>query len=413
MSTRFLLTLVFCFGALAAAKAQCPYQVNELVISTGYDPVTQALVPNNSFDPMWRLTQAAPDPPGWISAIGGPAAIVPIYSAWSFAGSNSKYINAYPTNQSLTDNWNLNTNPYVFERTFCLCATENSIVPFYDVTFDLALNADNWAELTLVKPDGSEDPLVALPYVYSTNNFRNQPATANVTMSLPLGEYTLRLYHRNKLVVMGVNLEGTITSSALVDDAGCSDAGTIAGFMYEDVNGNEIKDNGDLMMANRKINLLSRAGATLQSAITDNSGYYFFMDLEPGVYNLAVADDPDWTVTVSSSGTAAASIETNEVNSINLRSKSTLPNEYVRLAVNLPSFQASPNPGNGSFLLEFDRTYDNEVQVRVLDQMGRVVHTEAATGNQHKLNLPGAKKGIYFVQITANGYRSMRKVLVN
>lgn len=279
----------------------CTGPVNDLIISTGYNPVTNSLINDYDFDPMWRLVQAPADPPGWTSNIGGPAICIPITTSWMYAGVNSKYLNAYPTAQALTDNWNLSTIQYIFEREFCVCTGDPTQI--VDVTFDLSLNADNWAELYLEDEQGVQTLLVSQSYVYSSSNFLSTPAQVNVTHQLTAGTYKLLLHHRNKQVVMGVNLDGKIYSSALISDNTCTKRGSIAGYSREDANGNGILDGSDPKSNGWTMELRNSSNTLISSIVSDHSGYYFFMDLDPGTYTVTGIPPAGWQVIIPATST--------------------------------------------------------------------------------------------------------------
>lgn len=292
----------------------CEGNVQFLNVSTGHDPSTGTQISDYGFDPMWRLVQAPADPPGWTSNIGGPAIIVPLTSPWAYAGSNnSKYINAYPTAQALTDNWSQSTQAYVYEREFCVCIQDASSNGTAPVIFDLALNADNWAELYLVDPQGNQTLLMSQPYQYVTSNFMNSPTTTQQTLQLGNGTYKLRLVHRNKLVIMGANLDGVIYSSAMLSNNICRPKGMIAGFVNEDGNGNQTLDASDPIALGWTVNLLDLNNNVLQTATTDNNGYYFFMDIDPGDYTVSAVAPQGWGIIEPSTVWYSISVDTNVV----------------------------------------------------------------------------------------------------
>jgi len=409
MKKLLLLVAAICFSSIGYLQAQCAGQVNSLIISTGYNPAGSNLVADFALDPMWRLTQAPPDPVGWTSNIGGPAIVIPISSAWNFAGSNSKYINAYPTNAALTDNWVTTSTPYIFERSFCVCLPDEQGPQSADVTFNLALNADNWAELILEDDQGNPTILVSQPYVYSTANFDSNPTTANVTLNLSVGTYTLKLYHRNRLVDMGVNLDGVMTSTALVSDPICSETGSLAGFIYEDLNGNNLKDANDLLMAEREVRLYDGEDIFIQSTTTDHAGYYFFMDLVPGQYRIEAVDDLDWDY-ASSTGSNIITLETNKVTLVNFQTTNYPTGIDTKQAVTL--FEVYPNPNAGAFTVRFDEAQDSDLEINILDQLGRVIYNDVVNGTQHDLSLEGMSKGIYFVRVTSATSESVQKMVI-
>lgn len=335
---KILFSLLLTVSFLGHSFAQyCDDNVQFLVVSTGHDPVTGTQVSDYGFDPMWRLVQAPTDPPGWVSNIGGPAIIVPLTSPWTYAGPQSKYINAYPTAQALTDNWNQNTTPYIYEREFCVCLNEGNTSGTAPVIFDLALNADNWAELYLEDPQGNQTLLMSQPYQYVTSNFINNPTTINTTLNLTSGTYKLRLIHRNKLVIMGANLDGFIYSSAMLSNNVCRPKGMIAGFVNEDGNGNQTYESSDPVAFGWTVNLLDLQNNVLQTATTDNNGLYFFMDIDPGNYTVSAQAPAGWGIVQPTTVWHSVSVDTNVVHV-----KRFLVDEGVVNETTLPEPQEEP-----------------------------------------------------------------------
>jgi gliding motility-associated-like protein len=308
---RFALFFAFITASLLSFGQNCDGPVNDLIISTGYNPITSTTLGNYAFDPMWRLIQAPADPPGWSANIGGPAIVVPLTSPWNLAGPNSTYINAYPTAQALTDNWNTGTTPYIFEREFCVCLNGGTVA---DVTFDLNLNADNWAEVYLEDELGNQTLLLSQNYQYVTSNFTGAPAaSANVTLQLTGGNYKLKLYHRNKLVIMGANLDGKIYSTALLSDNTCTKRGSIAGYSRIDQNQSGTVDPSDPKAQGWLMRLYDQNNNLVSTMTTDHSGYYFFMDLDPGTYTVTAEGPSGWSVISPITATMTVNVDINVV----------------------------------------------------------------------------------------------------
>jgi len=408
MKSTLLLIATLLLSNLSNAQVQCTGQSNQLILSTGYNPVSSSLLGDYDLDPMWRLVQAPADPVGWTSNIGGPAIVIPLTTSWFYAGAQSRYLNAYPTNQALTDNWNLTTTPYVFEREFCICITDPN-QPTMDVTFDLSLNADNWAELEMVDEFGNVTPLVAQPYVYSTSNFQNSPAQANITMPLATGIYTLRLSHRNKLVVMGVNLDAKIYSAALLSDNECIRTCSIAGFAHEDTNQDGTLQDSEPGIAGRTMSLYDDNNALVGTTTTDHSGYYFFMDLDPGTYTVEAETIPNWTYITPPNGTYTVSADTNV---IGMASFLAVNAENSINENELNAFNISPNPNNGTFNIAFTNMSGDQKEIEIFNQVGQLIFTTKSSEDHLTINLDTINSGVYFVQVKSNETFSFKRFIV-
>lgn len=408
MKSTLLLLSALLFSSLSIGQVQCTGQSNELVLSTGYNPVSSNLINDYGLDPMWRLVQAPADPVGWTSNIGGPAIVIPITNSWSYAGQQSKYLNAYPTAQALTDNWSLATTPYIFEREFCICITDPN-TPTIDVVFNLSLNADNWAELELVDDLGNVTPLVAQPYVYSTANFQNTPAQAVLTLPLSTGIYTLRLSHRNKLVVMGVNLDAKIFSNALLSDNECIRTCSVAGFIHEDSNQSGAFEDSDAAIAGRTMSLYDDNNSLISTAITDHSGYYFFMDLEPGTYTVEGEVLPNWSYLTPQNGSLTVSADTNVVGMASFLAVNA-ENSISELAVN--NFSIAPNPNNGAFQLMFNNDTGDLKDITIYNQVGQIISELITLDQSVNIDLSSIKPGVYLIRVNSGGQSSTQRFIV-
>jgi len=73
--------------------------------------------------------------------------------------------------------------------------------------------------------------------------------------------------------------------------------GSISGMKYEDVNGNNQQDAGELGLPNWTIELYDSPDAFKYSVQTDSNGSYSFNNLIPGVYKVCEVPQPGWTRT--------------------------------------------------------------------------------------------------------------------
>ena len=393
------------FLSLVTRAQNCTGVVSDLIVSTGYDPVNQTVINDYDMDPMWRLIQAPADPPGWTSNIGGPAICVPLQSAWSYAGSNSKYLNAYPTAQALTDNWAQTTTQYIFQREFCVCS--NVAGQLVDVTFDLSLNADNWAELYLEDENGNETLLMSQNYVYQTSNFQNNPTQINTTLQLAAGTYKLNLHHRNKLVVMGVNLDGKIYSNGVLSNAECTPRGIIGGYSREDGNQNNAIDGTDPKANGWTMELRNASNTLISTTTTDNNGYYFFMDLDPGTYTVTAIPPSGWSVIVPQSYSYTTDVVMNTVNErsfLGVPDPNAIPApdpiEEPHCVLEVPNvFTPNGDQINDKFYFSMDCNVP--IEGKIMNRWGNVVYetTNATEGWDGTNNGEAIAEGTYFYTV--------------
>ena len=99
---------------------------------------------------------------------------------------------------------------------------------------------------------------------------------------------------------------GTITVNAgqqnRTVDAGIYQTASLGDRVWLDSNGNGLQDNGELGIANVKVNLLSSAGAVLSTTTTNVNGLYSFSNLTPGDYKLQVVAPSGYIVTKKDQG---------------------------------------------------------------------------------------------------------------
>lgn len=74
-------------------------------------------------------------------------------------------------------------------------------------------------------------------------------------------------------------------------------------------------------------------------------------------------------------------------------------------------FTVSPNPNNGSFVLQFGSAQSNAV-VELVDVTGRAVQSVSVSGSRATINCESQPSGVYFVRVTADGVTSMQKITV-
>lgn len=80
-------------------------------------------------------------------------------------------------------------------------------------------------------------------------------------------------------------------------------------------------------------------------------------------------------------------------------------------AANGTEFTVSPNPNNGSFVIEFGAAQNNTL-VEIVDITGRTVQSNTVSGSRTNVNCESQPAGVYFVRVTANGNTTMKKITV-
>jgi hypothetical protein len=80
-----------------------------------------------------------------------------------------------------------------------------------------------------------------------------------------------------------------------------------------------------------------------------------------------------------------------------------------------PGFGVTPNPNNGSFVIEFRAACDNGL-IELVDVTGKTVQSMAvnsvAEGNRVTMNCNDQPNGVYFVRVIADGHTTVKKIAI-
>ncbi len=110
----------------------------------------------------------------------------------------------------------------------------------------------------------------------------------------------------------------------------------ISGFKINDTNGNGVWDSGEMGIENWNINLLNATTGTLMAnTSTDASGFYQFMNLTPGSYNMTEGMKAGFTPTNATS--RMITVENMDVMNVNFTNQPVIP------PVTVTSFVLTPN----------------------------------------------------------------------
>jgi uncharacterized repeat protein (TIGR01451 family)/fimbrial isopeptide formation D2 family protein len=87
---------------------------------------------------------------------------------------------------------------------------------------------------------------------------------------------------------------------------------TIAGLKFNDLNGNHVRDVGDLGLGNWTIKATDSSSNT-QTTMTDSAGNYSFTVAAPGTYTVSEVFQTGWTQTAPTSGTYAVNVSSGQL----------------------------------------------------------------------------------------------------
>ncbi len=118
----------------------------------------------------------------------------------------------------------------------------------------------------------------------------------------------------------------------------------ISGFKINDTNGNGIWDAGEMGIENWNISLLNETGVQIANTSTDASGFYQFMNIFPGNYNVAEEMKPGFTSTNATS--MPVTIENIDVMNVNFTNQVTVPQPQPG-TFNISGFKINGTDNNG------------------------------------------------------------------
>ncbi|MFQ5447371.1 MAG: hypothetical protein ACE5FF_10575, partial [Saprospiraceae bacterium] len=253
---------------------------DSIILNTGYDHDSTNLYDPGEFDAWWTLVES----PDSSLSLPRPAWVLATPAYWDDQPNDSlpcaRWISAYSTPEFNTNNPD-SLPPYTFERCFCVCADSS------DVTIFLSAMADNVAEFTLT--DSTGNPIDTLLSITTTNNasFLLPPDTSTTTVTLTGGTYCIEAHLRNLSGgSMGINLCGSVTGDGLVAEGCCHPQSAIIGYKYADTLCVGLPWMGQPGLPGWQIVLCDSNNVPLDTVVTDASGYYGFVNIPPGNYNV-------------------------------------------------------------------------------------------------------------------------------
>jgi hypothetical protein len=114
----------------------------------------------------------------------------------------------------------------------------------------------------------------------------------------------------------------------------------ISGFKISDTNGNGVWDPGETGIGNWKIMLLNDKGTQIASTSTDASGFYQFMNIFPGDYN--VAEEMKTGFTPTNAVSVPVTVENMDVTNVNFTNQVTV----LKGTFNISGFKVNDTNGN-------------------------------------------------------------------
>jgi protocatechuate 3,4-dioxygenase beta subunit len=164
----------------------------------------------------------------------------------------------------------------------------------------------------------------------------------------------------------------------------------ISGFKINDTNGNGVWDAGEMGIPNWKIMLLNDTGVQLANTSTDASGFYQFMNIFPGDYN--VVEELKAGFTPTNAVSVPVTVENMDVMGVNFTNQITVPQPQPG-TFNISGFKVNDTNGNGVW--DNGETGIGNWNIMLLDDKGTQIASTSTddTGFYEFTNLdPGTYK---------------------
>jgi len=111
--------------------------------------------------------------------------------------------------------------------------------------------------------------------------------------------YTTPLLRNTSLILFLIlGLQKEVLSSPLPP------SGKIGNYVWHDINGNGIQDPGELGLSNVQVRLFDIGHNLIATTITNNSGFYLFQEVAPGLYFLQFSPPNNYRATEDHQGTS-------------------------------------------------------------------------------------------------------------
>lgn len=242
-------------------------------LSTGIDNQGQVL-PVGLYVGNWTLIDG-PDPINYPR----PGFVLNPNNAWDQL-PGSQYISPYPN----PNNNDSHPEPYLFERCFCVCQVSAL------VELNISSHVDNFINIGLYDDSGNEiAELIDFQGPSSTAAFNNPAFFSSTQHQLTQGTYCLRAGLRNDgKVTMGMQINAAVSNAGLIESSCCTPYSFMVGTVFQDMECDTINNlNMDNGLEGVNVSL-SQGGAVLETAVTDQFGYFVFNDYPSGNYIISV-----------------------------------------------------------------------------------------------------------------------------
>jgi hypothetical protein len=197
------------------------------------------------------------------------------------------------------------------------------------------------------------------------------------------------------------------------DSHGKCPTGTIRGGLFNDFNGNGLRDAAELGLARWTVLV---TGVVNDSTATDSTGGYFFQDLLPGTYGVTVVGRQGWDQTLPVGGSYSVTLgqgqDLAQQDFAYHRELTAVTTEGTPQPVNSLS-QNQPNPFNPHTTIRFSVAREGRARLSIYDVRGALVARlvdGVVTAGEHTVGWNGLTRtgssvgsGIYFYRLETSG----------
>lgn len=200
---------------------------------------------------------------------------------------------------------------------------------------------------------------------------------------------------------------------------GITGRGTVRGMVFEDQNGNGVRDAGEPGLSNWTVELNGRGVRKIIP--TDVNGNYLFTGLIQGLYTVTQMVPDGWTQTLPAEGQPYTFTLANNADKLGVDFGNQDPLTAVKERAGNPDeyalYQNYPNPFNPSTRLSFNLPKDGYVNLKVYNVLGIEVASlfeGRMSAGVHSVawDAQDVPSGIYVYRLTAGTFTAVKKMVL-
>lgn len=173
---------------------------------------------------------------------------------------------------------------------------------------------------------------------------------------------------------------------------------SIAGNVYEDFNGDRIRDPDEVSLEGVLIEILDSLGQVMSTTRTNSSGEYKFDNLRPGVYTIREQQPQGYLQGGQKAGSSGGNATLNDIISAIALGSGVQATDYDFCEQRVASLEGMVFADlNEDCIFDADESPISDVRIELLDEQGNVIDT-AQTDEQGNYRFINLRPGIYSVR---------------